>query len=47
MFLRDVRKMAANLAESLEHAAQLLQHSSKSTTRIHYRTEVDKVKPVR
>jgi hypothetical protein len=31
----------------LEEASKLLQHSSKSTTRIHYRSEIEKIKPVR
>jgi hypothetical protein len=47
MVLRDLRKMAANLAESLEEASRLLQHSSSNVTRLHYRTKAEKVKPVR
>lgn len=47
MWLRDLRKMAANLAESLEEASRLLQHSSVNVTRLHYRTKAEKVKPVR
>lgn len=47
MILRDVRKYAADKVGSLEEASKLLQHSSTSTTRIHYRTEVDKIKPGR
>lgn len=47
MYLRDVRKYAADKVGSLEEASKLLQHSSTSTTRIHYRTEVDKLKPGR
>jgi integrase len=47
MVLRDLRKMAANLAESLEEASKLLQHSSSNVTRMHYRTKAEKVRPVR
>ena len=47
MFLRDMRKMAADLADSDEAAAELLQHSSKATTRRHYRGVAPKLKPVR
>jgi hypothetical protein len=46
MFLRDCRRMAANLAESMEAARQLLQHDKATTTRI-YRSEVEKIRPVR
>lgn len=47
LFLRDMRKRASNLAGSLEAASELLQHSSLSVTRRHYRTAADKLKPVR
>jgi hypothetical protein len=47
MVLRDLRKMAANLADSLEEASKLLQHSSSNVTRMHYRTKAEKVRPVR
>lgn len=47
MWLRDLRKMAANLAESLEDASKLLQHSSVNVTRMHYRSRAEKVRPVR
>lgn len=47
MWLRDTRKFAADLAEDEEHASKLLQHSSVSLTRKHYRTKGVKLKPVR
>jgi integrase len=47
MYLRDTRKMAADAAESDEDAAQLLQHSSVSLTRKHYRSRATKLVPVR
>jgi hypothetical protein len=47
MFLRDMRKRAADLAGDLSEASRLLQHSSEAVTRIHYRTRPVKVKPVR
>jgi integrase len=47
MFLRDLRKYAADKATDLEEASKLLQHSDKGTTRRHYRGEVEKIKPVR
>jgi hypothetical protein len=46
MILRDCRRIAANLATSMEAARQLLQHDKATTTRI-YRSEVEKIKPVR
>jgi hypothetical protein len=46
MFLRDCRRIAANLATSMEAARQLLQHDKATTTRI-YRSEVEKIRPVR
>lgn len=47
MVLRDLRKMAANLAENMAEASRLLQHSSVNVTRLHYRTKADKLRPVR
>lgn len=47
LWLRDMRKMAANLAPDLEAASTLLQHSSKAVTRKHYRPRGDTLKPVR
>jgi hypothetical protein len=47
MILRDCRKMASNLAGTLEEASQLLQHTNTATTRRHYRSKVDTLKPVR
>lgn len=47
MYLRDMRKMASDLVETDEEAAQLLQHGSVSLTRRHYRTRAAKLKPVR
>lgn len=44
--LNDMRKRAAQLAENLRAASDLLQHSSLSVTRKHYR-QGDKIKPVR
>ncbi len=47
MFLRDMRKYSADLAEDEAGAQQLLQHSSASITRKHYRTKAPKLKPAR
>jgi len=47
MWLRDMRKMAADLAPTTEAASELLQHSSKALTQRHYRTRGDTLKPVR
>lgn len=47
MWLRDMRKRAADLAESEDAAAELLQHSDKRLTRQHYRTKAVRIKPVR
>lgn len=47
MFLRDMRKRAANLASDIEEASKLLQHSSKRLTEQHYRTRAERLKPVR
>lgn len=47
MWLRDMRKMAADLAPSDEEAQKLLQHGDVRTTRAHYRTKAARLKPVR
>lgn len=47
MYLRDMRKMAADLADDDESASKLLQHSSVALTRRHYRRAATKLKPVR
>lgn len=47
LFQRDLRKRAANLADDMESATKLLQHSSMKTTSNHYRSKVDKLKAVR
>lgn len=47
MFLRDSRKRAADLADDMESASKLLQHSSIKLTKTHYRTRENKLKAVR
>lgn len=47
MYLRDMRSRAADLAESLDDAAALLQHDDKRLTGKHYRTRVQTLKTVR
>lgn len=47
MYLRDMRKMASDLAADEAEAAKLLQHSSVDLTRRHYRTAGARLKPVR
>lgn len=47
MILRDCRKYAADLAEDMDAAQKLLQHSDQGTTRRFYRSKVDAIKPVR
>lgn len=47
MYLRDMRKRAADLAETDDQAAQLLQHSDKKLTSKHYRTKGTKLVAVR
>lgn len=47
MYLRDMRKRAADLAGDLKEASELLQHSSTKVTADHYRTRPTKVRPVR
>jgi len=46
LILRDMRKRAAQQAGTLAEASALLQHSSLSVTRNHYR-QGDRIKPVR
>jgi hypothetical protein len=40
LFLGDMRKFAANSADSMDDAADLLQHSDKRLTAKHYRLKV-------
>ena len=47
MYLRDMRKRASDLSDTLEHASELLQHSSIAITQKHYRTKVLRLKTVR
>lgn len=47
MYLRDMRSRAADLAEDLQQASKLLQHSSVTLTRKHYRTKAEKLTAVR
>ena len=47
LYLRDMRKRAANLATDMEGASKLLQHSSVKITSDHYRSKVEKLKAVR
>lgn len=47
LWLRDLRKRAANLADTLEGASKLLQHSNVKMTSDHYRSRVEKLKAVR
>lgn len=47
MFLRDMRKRAADLTDTDDAAAELLQHSSKTVTRKHYVSRATNLKPVR
>ena len=47
LYLRDLRKMAANMAGSVEDAAKLLQHSSTKTTGDHYYSKPAKLVSVR
>lgn len=46
MYLRDMRRFAADHAKNLEEARKLLQHASESTTRV-YRPQGDVLTPVR
>jgi hypothetical protein len=47
MYLRDMRKRAADLADDTDAASRLLQHSSARLTSEHYRTRATKLKAVR
>jgi len=47
MYLRDMRSLAADLADDIDAAAKLLQHSSKTVTAKHYRTRAQTLKTVR
>lgn len=47
MILRDMRKRAADLADDMESASALLQHSSVKLTGSSYRTKATKLKAVR
>lgn len=47
MYLRDMRKRAADLAGDSAEASKLLQHSSTAITEKHYRTKGAKLKAVR
>lgn len=47
LILRDMRKRAADLAETSDDAARLLQHSDKRLTMAHYRTRGDRITPTR
>ncbi|MFA5386819.1 MAG: integrase [Candidatus Paceibacterota bacterium] len=47
MYLRDMRSLAADLAEDVDEASKLLQHSSKTITAKHYRTKAQKLRAVR
>lgn len=44
---QDKAAEALRLAEDMDEAAQLLQHSSTRLTATHYRTRATKLKPVR
>lgn len=47
MYLRDMRSRAADLAGDIKEASKLLQHSSETLTRKHYRTKAEKLTAVR
>ena len=47
MYLRDMRKLASDLADDVETASKLLQHGSTALTEKHYRTKAARLKPVR
>lgn len=47
LYLRDMRKRAANMAGSVEDAAKLLQHSDTKTTSDHYYQQPAKLRAVR
>ncbi|MBK9573693.1 MAG: integrase [Rhodoferax sp.] len=47
MYLRDMRKRAADLSDDVHSASQLLQHSSIKLTETHYRTKATRLNAVR
>lgn len=47
MYLRDMRSFAANLADDIDEASKLLDHSNVAVTRRHYRTRATRLKAVR
>ncbi len=47
MYLRDMRKRASDLADDMQGASELLQHSSMAVTAKHYRGKVSQLKTVR
>lgn len=47
LYLRDLRKRAADLAPDMESASKLLQHSNTALTEKHYRTKPTRLKAVR
>lgn len=47
MYLRDMRSFAANLADDIDEASKLLDHSNVGVTRKHYRTRATRLKAVR
>lgn len=47
MFLRDLRKRAADLVGDVSEASKLLQHSSERVTRVHYMQRAQRLKPAR
>lgn len=47
MYLRDMRKRAADLVDTDQDAANLLQHGDVRLTQVHYRTKVQRIKPAR
>lgn len=47
MSLRDMRSFAANLAEDIDEASKLLDHSNVSLTLKHYRTRATRLKAAR
>lgn len=47
MYLRDMRKRAADLADDDAEASKLLQHESVALTKRHYRSKPTRLRPVR
>lgn len=43
MYLHDMRSFATNLAEDIDEASKLLDHSNVSVTRTRYRTRLKAV----